>query len=448
MKTDPQDLHRSVFEGDNLYVLRGMDSDSVDLIYLDPPFNSNKTYSAPIGSKAAGAAFKDAWTLSDVDLAEHNRLKRESPALYALIYSAGKVHSKGMFSYLMMMTPRLLEMNRVLKPTGSIYLHCDPTASHYLKMLMDSVFEVKNCLNEIVWYYRGAGVPKRAFARRHDILLWYAKDKRKHYFDPDPVRQPYAQATQERFAHYIGNVRGSSDYGQQKLHPLGKHPDDVITAIQPIAPSARARLGYPTQKPLELLDHIIKASSTKGHLVLDPFCGCATTMVSAELLNRRWVGIDLSPMAAQLVVQRIKEKRTLFNFKDVHHRTTIPIRTDTIRQMVDTPKKEKALKNRLFNEQDGRCNLCHLEFDHSRHFDMDHIFPKSKGGQDWVDNFQLLCSSCNKIKSNKTQEEARARLVEIRGIDFTPFENGPTVVPLLRVAEKSAEYQGRKTHAD
>ncbi len=156
-----QGLHQTVFEGDNLDVLRGIDSDSVDLIYLDPPFNSNKTYAAPIGSEAAGAAFKDAWTLSDVDLIEHNRIKREHEWLYALVHASAKTHSKGMFSYLLMMASRLFELHRVLKPTGSIYLHCDPAASHYLKLVMDGIFGRQNFLNEIIWSYRtGGGVEK------------------------------------------------------------------------------------------------------------------------------------------------------------------------------------------------------------------------------------------------------------------------------------------------
>ena len=420
---DPQDLHRSIFSMDNIHVLRAMNTESVDLIYLDPPFNSKKEYSAPIGSKAAGAAFKDTWTLSDVDLLEHNRLKVKNETLYALIYAAGKSHSRGMFSYLMMMAPRLVELKRVLKPTGSIYLHCDPTAGHYLKMLMDAIFGQHAFLNEIVWYYRGAGVPKNAHARRHDVLLWYAKKKDNHFFDPDPIRQPYAEATEERFSYYIGNVRGTSDYGQQKLNPLGKHPDDVITNIQPIAPSAKARLGYPTQKPLALLERIIKASSNESDLVLDPFCGCATTCVAAEMLGRKWVGIDLSSLAAQLVVQRIREKRNLFSFRDITHRESIPVRTDLERKMAHKGTNEwKALKDRLYMDQDRRCNLCHHQFMESRHFHMDHIFPQAKGGQDWEDNFQLLCGSCNSIKGSGTQEEARARLVAKRGIDFTPFK--------------------------
>ena len=133
--------NRTVFSNDNLPVLRGIDTESVDLIYLDPPFNSNRNYAAPIGSTAAGAAFKDTWTLSDVDNAWHGEIADREPALYQAIHAAELTHGKGMKSYLIMMTVRLLEMKRVLKKTGSIYLHCDPTASHYLKTLMDGVWQ-------------------------------------------------------------------------------------------------------------------------------------------------------------------------------------------------------------------------------------------------------------------------------------------------------------------
>ena len=139
--------NQTIWTGDNLDILRGMNSECVDLIYLDPPFNSNKTYEAPIGSEAAGAAFKDSWTLSDVDEAWHGEIADREPALYAIIDAAGQSHGKGMKSYLIMMAVRLLEMRRVLKDTGSIYLHCDPTASHYLKMLMDSIWGTRNLGN-------------------------------------------------------------------------------------------------------------------------------------------------------------------------------------------------------------------------------------------------------------------------------------------------------------
>ena len=147
----PNWANRTMFTGDNLDIMRGMNSESVDLIYLDPPFNSNRNYAAPIGSEAAGAAFKDTWTLDDVDLAWHGEVAEQHPALYAIIDAARESHGKGMQSYLIMMGVRLLEMRRLLKLTGSIYLHCDPTASHYLKLVMDAVFGVRNFRNEISW---------------------------------------------------------------------------------------------------------------------------------------------------------------------------------------------------------------------------------------------------------------------------------------------------------
>lgn len=302
----------TLYYGDNLDVLRRhVKDESVDLIYLDPPFNSNATYNVLFaehnGTKAAARikAFEDTW-----------KWDQEAAKAYQVAVEAGGKVSQAMqafrtflgendvLAYLAMMAPRLMELRRVLKPTGSIYLHCDPTASHYLKMLMDAVFGTANFLNEVVWYYRGAGVPKQARARRHDILLWYAKKEGKQYFNPDPIRRPYAEATVERFKHYIGNVRGDRDFGIQELHPLGKHPDDVITHIQPIAPSAKARLRYPTQKPEELLEYIIQSTSKPGDTVLDPFCGCGTTIAVAQKLNRHWIGIDITHLAITLIKHR------------------------------------------------------------------------------------------------------------------------------------------------
>ena len=163
----------TVWTGDNLPVMRGMNDACVDLIYLDPPFNSNRHYEAPIGSKAAGAAFKDAWTLDDVDVCEHGELADRNPAAYAVIEAARQAHGKGMQSYLIFMAVRLLEMRRVLKPTGSIYLHCDPTASHYLKLLMDGVFGKAAFKNEIIWSYRRWPSKSRNYQTMHDVVLFY-----------------------------------------------------------------------------------------------------------------------------------------------------------------------------------------------------------------------------------------------------------------------------------
>ena len=176
----PNWANQTIWTGDNLDIMRGMNSECVDLIYLDPPFNSKANYAAPIGSKAAGAEFKDTWTLKDVDIAWLDLIEAKHKRLNHVIQAAMTGSDK---SYLIYMAVRVLEMHRILKPTGSIYLHCDPTMSHYLKLVMDSVFGRRNFCNEIVWYYRGAGVPKAAYARRHDVLLWYAKLKGSHYFN-------------------------------------------------------------------------------------------------------------------------------------------------------------------------------------------------------------------------------------------------------------------------
>ena len=424
--------NRTIFEGDNLHILRGLDSETIDLIYLDPPFNSNKTYEAPIGSEAAGAAFKDAWTLSDLDNAWHGELAEHEPALYSTISAAEFSHGKSMKAYLIMMGIRMLEMYRILKPTGTIYLHCDPTAGHYLKTMMDAVFGVGNFRNEIAWCYRGAGYPKKDFGKRHDIIFRYSKGT-EYTFNLDDVREEYAEATKTRFKHYIGNKRKSGDFGVQKLNPLGKHPDDWWQ-IQPIAPSAKERLGYPTQKPLALLDRIIKASSNRGDVVLDPFCGCATTCIAAERLQRQWIGIDLSPKAVELVKLRLEREENLTEHEGiighVIHRTDIPTRLvpDEPRQihaetLFSLPnrtelalsqvelRRYRSYKHTLFGLQEGKCNGCEVLFPF-RNMTIDHIIPRSRGGTDDPDNLQLLCGACNSTKGNRTQEELIATLRE------------------------------------
>jgi len=399
--SDPNWKNQTVWTGDNLEIMRGMNSESVDLIYLDPPFNSKANYAAPIGSKAAGAAFKDTWTLSDVDVEWINLMETKIPTLHRVLLAAMTASDK---SYLAYMAVRMLEMHRVLKPTGTAYLHCDPTMSHYLKLVMDAVYGHGNFLNEVVWYYRGAGVPKTAYARRHDVLLWYAKDKGSHYFDPDPIRQEYAEATKERFSHYIGNVRDGTDFGRQTLNPKGKHPDDVITTIQPIAPSAKARVGYPTQKPIELLLFLIESSSDEDGMVLDPFCGCATACIAAEMRGREWVGIDISPKAAELVASRLHDEVGMM-YKGAH-REDIPKRTDLGR----LPRyNSPANKEKLFGTQKGVCTGCKENFKY-QHLEVDHIISRKKGGTDHIENLQLLCGNCNRIKGDRGMEYLRSKL--------------------------------------
>ena len=302
--TQPNWSNRTLWTGDNLDIMRGMNSETVDLIYLDPPFNSSKNYSAPIGSEAAGAAFKDTWTLSDVDEAWHGEIADRDPTLYAIVDAAGLAHGKGMKSYLIMMAVRLLEMRRLMKDTGSLYLHCDPTASHYLKTLMDAIFGHGNFRNEIIWCYSRPSAPKqRQLSRVHDTLFWYSKGKQ-WTFNANEIRQPYATSSRDREG-YAAQASKVAD-GEVKLDRRGKFPESWIY-LAPLKGNSREYVGYPTQKPLSLLDRIIKASSNEGDIVLDPFCGCATALVSADRLQRQWVGIDFSPLAAKLVKKRLAD---------------------------------------------------------------------------------------------------------------------------------------------
>ena len=452
----PNFSDKTIWTGDNIDILRGLNSESVDLIYLDPPFNSNRDYEAPVGSAAAGAAFKDTWTLSDLDVAWMGLIADEHPAIYKTLETAGLTHGKGMQSYLCMIAVRLLEMRRVLKDTGSLYLHCDTTASHYLKLMLDAVFGEERFGNEIVWQRSNPkGLAFTRFARNHDVILrvtksdkavWnpiYAAHKpdsvKKHYNRRDTDGRLYQLTsltnpnkdrpnltyeflgvtrvwrwTRERMQQAYedglvvqtkpGNVPRFKRYlDEQRGVPVG----DVWTDIRPLQGNSKEYKGYPTQKPLALLERIIKASSNEGDVVLDPFCGCATACVAAEMLGRQWIGIDISPQAVHLTDMRLKETMgDLFHDRLVTERTDIPRRTD-----IDAPIPYRQNKHVLFGQQEGRCNGCRTEFPF-RAFDIDHVIPRSRGGTDHIDNLQLLCTHCNRTKGDRPQEYLVARLRE------------------------------------
>ena len=327
--------NRTVFTGDNVDILRGMNSESVDLIYLDPPFNSNRNYSAPVGSEATGAAFKDTWELSDVDLSWYSEIADKEPTLYAVIETTGLSHGDGMKAYLIMIAIRVLELRRILKPTGSIYLHCDPTSSHYLKMLMDCICGKDNFNNEIIWCYSTSGRASRGkrnrWAQKHDTILWYAKNIKQFKADCTvPVSDAYIESHYRQVDSKGRKCRVRVDAGKERVY----YPDEGINGndwwadIPYVNSQAKDRMGYPTQKPLELLERIIESASNEGDVVLDPFCGSGTALVAAEQLNRKWVGIDLSELAAELVVSRLEQvSNTLWGGK-VHHRLDLPKRAD------------------------------------------------------------------------------------------------------------------------
>ena len=398
----PNFANRTIWTGDNLDIMRGLNSESVDLIYLDPPFNSNQDYAAPVGSKAAGAAFKDTWALSDLDVAWAGYIADEHPAVAYLLSGAGMAHSKGMQSYLTMMAVRLLELHRVLKPTGSVYLHCDPTASHYLKQLMDAVFRHDSFRNEIIWrigWVSGFKTQKRGWIRNHDTLLYY-------------VKSPEAADgfNKEYLPYPEGYVRRDGKPPSGKGFPIEDtwncHSGDVLDSIM-IKSFSKEKTGYPTQKPLALLDRIIKASSNPGDVVLDPFAGCATACVAAEKLDRQWVGIDLSSKAVELVNERLRsEMGDLFHYGFVTSRKDVPQRTD-----IDSPKDYRTHKHVIYGEQEGHCVGCMVHFEF-RHLTVDHIVPRKRGGTGHKDNLQLLCGHCNSVKGDRPMEYLLAQLAD------------------------------------
>lgn len=269
--------------------------ESVDLIYGDPPFFSNKHYEVLWGDGYERRAFEDRW-------------------------------KGGVENYVAWMRPKLVECYRILKPSGSLYLHCDWHANAHLRILMDQIFGESHFLNEVIWYYRGGGVPKSGFAKRHDTIFLYSKGN-EWTFNVDAVRTAYSPESLERLEYTARSFRGKRIYDSYRPNPKGKHPDDVLE-IQPTMPSSKERFGYPTQKPERLLDVLIKASSNEGDVVLDPFCGCGTSIAVAHKLGRKWVGVDVSPTACQLMAKRM-------------HGLGVSIKKDDV---IGLPKTESQLR--------------------------------------------------------------------------------------------------------
>ena len=358
------EFRNTLYYGDNLEILRRhIKKESVDLVYLDPPFNSNATYnvlfSEQNGSRAASQirAFEDTWRWDEAAArALEDAIELGGRVSEVLVALRRILDQSNMLAYLSMMAPRLVELHRVLKPTGSIYLHCDPTAGHYLKVLMDGIFGVGNFCNEIVWKrYSSHGNVYKNFGKIHDIILYYGKSQDVTWnqvhtpLDPDYVKSHFRHiedGTGRRYRlqnvlnpnknrpnltyEWKGYTRvwkwtrekmeqmdregkfyySSSGYPALKQY-LDENPgqkiQDVWTDIGALSHSGAERLGYPTQKPEALLERIIKASSNEDDVVLDSFCGCGTTIAAAQKLNRRWIGIDITHLAIALINGRLRD---------------------------------------------------------------------------------------------------------------------------------------------
>lgn len=368
----------TLFYGDNLPILRDyFQSQSIDLIYLDPPFNSNRSYNVLFKeesgqeSEAQITAFEDAWHWDKIAaMTYHELIQNASLNVVRMIGALREfIGENQMMAYLVMMTARLVELHRVLKTTGSLYLHCDPTASHYLKIILDTIFGPLNFKNEIVWKRTTAHSSSKRYGPIHDILFFYSKTEK---FIWNPQHTPYSQDYIEKFyrqvdkdnRHYtlsdltaagirhgssglpwhgiditakgnhwkftIENLEDLNKKGRIYWPPGGGMPryiryldelkgivlQDIIDDIMPIGAQAAERLGYPTQKPLTLLERIIQASSNPGDIVLDPFCGCGTAITAAQKLNRRWIGIDITHLAITLQKYRLKNSFNILPGKD------------------------------------------------------------------------------------------------------------------------------------
>ena len=391
-----------------------MNSKTVDLIATDPPFNKGKDFHATPDSVAKGASFQDRWSWDkDVHESWVDKITDDFPDVMNVINGSRNSYGDDMGAFLCFMGVRMLEMHRILKTTGSMYLHCDPTASHYLKELMDAIFGYKNFLNEIVWCYKSGGVSKKWFAKKHDIILFYAKNRDKHTFNVQKIKS-YGQT-------------GGGQFGKVVYYKDEKGSYSIVSAldwwnISMLATTHGERLGYPTQKPLELYERMIKASSNEKDTVLDPFCGCATTCVAAEKLNRQWVGIDIWDKAHKVVIERLKKEGYLADTDEeredlIHTKGTITyskkpfIRTDggseavpfleiKMKMVDDTehdPFSNKEKKQRLVEQQGSICQGCGIAL-HERYMELDHQLPRADGGSNLLSNRILLCSPCNKLK--------------------------------------------------
>ena len=295
---------QTLYYGDCLDWMGQWPDNSVDLIYLDPPFNSSANYNILFGEgngvPAQVRAFRDTWKWDAAAVERTRRIVNAvaHPAHRVIAGLRAFLGESGMLAYLSYLAVRLPEMRRLMKPTATIYLHCDPTASHYIKMLMDGVFGASRFRNEIIWCYRGGGVPANDFGRKHDVILRYAKTATVTF---NRQYVPYSDAS----AALVESRGGVSIDNQPRDLERGARMPDWWTDINSLQTWSPERIGYPTQKPAALLKRIISASSNEGDLVLDPFCGGGTTIVATAGLNRQWIGIDISPHAVDITQQRL-----------------------------------------------------------------------------------------------------------------------------------------------
>ena len=512
-------IDNTLYEMDNLVVLRGMNSETVDLIATDPPFNTKRNRKDTAGFYVDNwkwgdtGILPDQWKWNEVHPKWLEGIKDDHEALYQAIDAA--IHCKGedTAAFLCFISVRLLEMHRILKPKGSIFLHCDLTASHYIKTCMDAIFGKSNFRNEIVWQRasgraKGSQHESRTLGQDTDTIFYYSKsskythnaekrplteeetkekfplidENRRRYNTKTPIFCSPSMGARANLCYEYKGVRNPHPSGwrmsKEKLikkdkagyiiwregeTPLRKayadeykgKPIGSLWMDIPIA-AGNERTGSPDQKPIALYERIIRASSNEGDLVLDPFCGCATTIIAANNLKRRWVGIDRRKDARYHIITRLmgitrKQRKRLEKYAldkewldrqtqsyEMHYQTEPPTRTDKdgqesaeLPQVYTVAEPENLLTHAEMHEilvdQFGlQCWGCHFQPPDKRYLHLDHITPKSEGSTNQIDNRALLCQPCNSMKSNKMSLTALRRRNKQEGYEH---DNEPIDLP-------------------
>ena len=503
--------NRTLYHGDNLDFMRSMNSATVDLIATDPPFNKGRDFHATPESLAAGASFHDRWRWDeDVHPEWTEQMQDDWPGVWAVIDWTRLVHSDAMAAFLCYMAVRVVEMHRILRDGASIYLHCDSTAGAYLKTLMDGTFGARNAigLGEITWKRTTAHNDHTGYGNNVDRILAYSKDgtptfhtqhtaydekhlKRFRHKDPDGRRWTDGDltakglqgggyeyeykgcrslwrvppATMERLdrKHRLHFTRKGGIRLKRYLDELPGRPVQALwDDIEPINSQAKERTGYPTQKPLALYQRVVRTSSNPGDIVFDPFAGCATTAVAAELEGRRWVACDLWDKAYETVKERL-EAATIGRTAITQGQIVAPyeavillpenrqpdgrvvgplVRTDDGETAAPTlkPLKRKAsppsmkreqMVAALIAEHGIACLGCGRTFDSARYLELDHRIPRSEGGSNELENRVLLCGPCNRTKGNTLtltglrKENRRMGFMAGQEVEAKPKRRGP-----------------------
>ena len=459
----PNFANRTLYHGDNLEFLRGMNSETIDLIATDPPFNTGRNRSGSAGSYEdnwkwlkEGEPKPDQWRWENV---VHERwlgeIQGENDGLYQVIQTTRKTHSDGTAAFLCFLGVRLLEMHRILKPTGSIYLHCDHTANSYIRMALDAIFGRRNFRNEIIWR-KYAGRKNNAtskFSTQHDTIFFYSKSREAKFnvqYEPisqEEIKKKYKFTDENGRLYREAWGRHFQVTGENRRIYLDQQPGSAIGSLWvenglQLNTSSAERTGSPDQKPLALYERIVRTSSNPGDWVLDPFCGCAITPVAAERLGRQWVGIDRRTDAEAHILNRLlandankgkfipikngeildegklNDARASVEEMNFTFTTVIPERTDegdnaptleTVhgklvrRRNPYNYDQMKAILIELFGLQCWGCAFVAQDIDGHKaeqFLELDHIEPDSSGGSPEIHNRALLCTPCNRTKSD------------------------------------------------